>query len=134
MRNFKDEILKANNNMAKTIVIDLDGVIVDFKNCKEKCDYSGYPQNITLKRDKCPLDPEAKSVLFEIAKKGYKIVIYTSRVREEREVTEQWLEKHGITYHRLEMEKPRARIYIDDLAHKFTDWKEIREMMKNGEI
>ena len=37
-----------------SVCIDMDGVLVDFYNCQEKCDYSKYP-NTDLKREKCPV-------------------------------------------------------------------------------
>ena len=92
MRDFKEEIKKASNDMSKTIVVDLDGVIVDFKNCKENCDYTNYPDDLSgLDRTKCPVDPEAKNTLFEIIKKGYIVIIHTGRVEAERDVTKEWL-------------------------------------------
>jgi len=129
MRDFQKEIKKASNEMSRTVVVDLDGVIVDFKNCKENCDYSGYPEHITLRREKCPLDPEAVDVLREFKKAGLTIIINTSRVEEEREVTEQWLREHDVPYDRLVTMKPRGFVYLDDLAHKFVGWKNAKQVV-----
>jgi len=129
MRNFRDEIDKANNIMKRTIVVDLDGVIVDFKNCKENCDYSTYPDIIKLNREKCPLDPKAVSVLKEFQEAGYKILISTSRIEAERKVTEKWLKDHKVPYDGMTMSKPRGIVYFDDLAHKFTSWDDAREVV-----
>jgi len=128
VRDFKKEITKANNSMANTIVVDLDGVIVDFKNCKEDCDYANYPHNLAgMKRHKCPVDPEAVKTLQELKDKGYYIIINTGRDKKEETITKTWLLKNKIPYDELRTEKPRGFIYIDDLAHKFTSWKNVRE-------
>jgi len=130
MRDFKKEIEKSQNEMANTIVVDLDGVIVEFKTCKEQCDYANYPHNLSgMKRHKCPLDPEAVKTLQEFKDSGYNIIIHTGRTRDEEKVTREWLKKNKVPYDELWMEKPRGFIYIDDLGHKFTSWKNAREVV-----
>ena len=121
---YLDEIAKAQTDMAKTVIIDIDGVLVDFDNCTEGCDYSGYPHTINLRRDKCPEMDGAKEALSVFKNMGLTIILVTSRVEEERDVTVKWLEDHDLLYDSLVMGKPRGIIYIDDLAYKFTDWNE----------
>jgi len=56
--------------------------------------------------------------LYEL---GYGIWIYTSRFETDKKVTEEWLKKHGVKYHRLIMGKPWATHYIDDRAFRSLD-------------
>ena len=126
MNKFVSEIKKSNNEMAKNVVIDLDGVIIDFNHCKNIgiCDYSNYPDCLDkLKRTECPMNSSARLYMGMMKKIGMNIIIWTARVEEEREVTEEWLKKNKIPYDDLIMGKPRATVYIDDLAHRFINWE-----------
>ena len=123
MNKYLKEIHKAKTDMAKSIVIDLDGVITDFEHCSIGCDYTGYPEKyLQLQRDKCPINPDAISTLKKIKSKGMRIIIYTSRILAEKKVTENWLKKNGVIYDELVFGKPRALLYCDDLAHEFKSW------------
>jgi len=75
-----------------------------------------------LKRDCCPVNRDASSSLKKLKEKGYHIILFTSRISAEREVTVKWLKKHDIPYDELVMDKPIAFIYIDDNAYRFRDW------------
>ena len=52
---------------------------------------------------------------------GHKIIIHTARPEKDREVTEEWLDKHKVRYHRLVMDKYRADIYIDNAAKRMNE-------------
>ena len=54
----------------------------------------------------------------EIGDTTHTIVLYTARFEEDRMVTQQWLSKHGVKYHRLIMGKFRADIYVDSNAKR----------------
>lgn len=114
------------NSMSKTVVIDLDGVIVDFNNCENRgvCDYSKYPEEINLDRSKCPVNKMAKSYLNMIKSMDLRIIILTSRVYRERPATIRWLRKHEIPYDEIQFNKPRGFIYCDDLGYKFENWED----------
>jgi len=49
------------------------------------------------------------------------IILYTSRFEQDRQITQQWLYKHGVKYHRLVMDKFRADIYVDSAMMKPED-------------
>jgi len=53
------------------------------------------------------------------------ICFFTSRVEEQRKITENWLSKHGFKYHSLLMGKPRGGNYhwIDNHLVKATRYR-----------
>jgi len=119
-------------DLRRTICIDMDGVLVDFRNCSVECDgYDNYPANHKkLRRMSCPPMIGAREKLQQCRDMGLTIVIMTGRCEEERAVTEEWLKKHEIPYDDLIMDKPRAMIYVDDLAHRFDGWENTFEAIK----
>jgi len=132
MNKYLQEIHKAKTDMARTVVIDLDGVLTDFENCKVGCNYEGYPKTYKqLQRDKCPLREGAQEFINNLRKKGFKIIIHTSRIPEEGFVTVKWLWRNKIHYDRIRYNKPRGIIYIDDLAHEFKNFKEAEKEICN---
>jgi uncharacterized HAD superfamily protein len=69
--------------------------------------------------------PDAIEIINEWYNQGHIITFFTSRVEEQREVTEQWLQKHGFKYHGLLMGKPRGGNYhwIDNHIVRATRFK-----------
>lgn len=116
---------------SKTVVVDLDGVLVDFRGCKQGCNYLKYP-DVLPDRGHCPEMPGAARSLYKLKEMGYVIVIHTSRAKEEREATERWLSVHKMAYDQLVMEKPRGWLYIDDFGLKFINWKETMRFVNGG--
>ena len=58
-----------------TICVDIDGVLVDTRNCTVGCDYSGYPDSFEqLDRENCPLKEGAVEALKELQERGSKPV------------------------------------------------------------
>lgn len=103
----------------QTICIDIDGVVTDPDNCPEHCDFTDT--DVLIQWDKCPMRPGAdKFVRLLKESYGYRIVFYTGREEVDREPTEEWLKRHNIPFDELVMGKPRAMVYIDDLAYRFS--------------
>ena len=114
-----------------TIVVDLDGPIVDIYHCPQKCDYTDYPKNhASLKRTECPVVDGAVEMLKKYKARGFRIVIWTARVEVERWITEEWLRAHGVPFDELVMTKPLALIYIDDLASEFRNWHDTEKVIE----
>ncbi|MCB0611594.1 MAG: phosphoheptose isomerase, partial [Lewinella sp.] len=55
--------------------------------------------------------PDALEVLNRWYEEGHVITFFTSRTEDLREVTEEWLDRHGFKYHGLLMGKPRGGNY-----------------------
>ena len=66
--------------------------------------------------------PDALLTLNSWFDQGHVICFFTSRTEDHREVTQEWLKKHGFRYHSLLMGKPRGGNYhwIDNHLVKAT--------------
>jgi len=119
------------HDMRDAVCIDIDGVLADFYNCKERCDYTCYPMNSDyMKRDKCPVVHKAREALRALRRSGVSIILQTGRIESEREVTIKWLAENDFAYDRLIMDKPRAVIYIDDFGYRFHNWDDTMDAIK----
>ena len=69
--------------------------------------------------------PDALKTLKNWYEEGHIICFFTSRTEDHREVTENWLKKHGFKYHSLINGKPRGGNYhwIDNHLVKATRYK-----------
>ncbi|MBK8621891.1 MAG: phosphoheptose isomerase [Saprospiraceae bacterium] len=98
----------------KNFLIDIDGTICDDVPNEE-------PERMSL--------VEPYSDALEICNKwfneGHIITFFTSRTEAHREITENWLKKHGFKYHGLLVGKPRGGNYhwIDNHLVKATRFK-----------
>jgi uncharacterized HAD superfamily protein len=84
----------------KNYLIDIDGTICD-----------DIPNEEPERMIDTQLYPDALEILNKWFDEGHIITFFTSRVEEHRQVTEQWLNKHGFKYHGLLMGKPRGGNY-----------------------
>ena len=93
----------------KIYCIDIDGTL-----CTEDCEY----------KDAQPIQKVINKIntLYE----HNKIILYTARgytsKKDWRELTEEQLEKWGVKYHTLILQKPFADYYIDNKAIDILDW------------
>lgn len=87
-------------NNIKNYLIDIDGTICD-----------DIPNEEPERMIDAQLYPDALETLNKWYNEGHIITFFTSRIEEHREVTEQWLAKHGFKYHGLLMGKPRGGNY-----------------------
>lgn len=115
------------------VCVDFDGTIAPFG------DLFGYPE---------PL-PGAKDFLVMLRKKGYTIVIFTSRLStvwhrhegrdpargifEQVEYLRKYCEMYGLDVDSVTAEKIPAEAYIDDKAIEFTSWDSVKYHF-NGKV
>ena len=84
--------------------------------------------------------PDAREILNRWYDEGHIITFFTSRTEEVRDITEEWLDKHGFKYHGLLMNKPRGGNYhwIDNHIVKATryvnKWTELVEKEHTIEV
>jgi hypothetical protein len=110
-----------NQDQSKNVCIDFDGVIHnDDKGFKDGTIYGN-------------IIPGASEAIKLLAQK-YNIIIFTAKAKQDRplinnkngiELVKEWLEKNDLYQYVKEItsEKPRALVYIDDKAIRFTDWE-----------
>jgi capsule biosynthesis phosphatase len=99
----------------KKLVVDIDGTLC------EQCPYELYSAANPIK----PMIDKINRLFDD----GWEIVLFTSRGMNYnkdpkeadeyfRDITEEWLIRHGVKYHTLLYGKPTATYYIDDKAMK----------------
>ena len=98
----------------KNYLIDIDGTITD-----------DIPNEETERMITCKPWMDSLSIINEWYNQGHLITFFTSRTDEVRDITTDWLEKHGFKYHNLLMNKPRGGNYhwIDNHVVKATRLK-----------
>ena len=98
----------------KNYLIDIDGTITE-----------DVPNEEPERMATCEPYPDALATCNKWYDKGHLICFFTSRTEDHREVTEQWLNKHGFKFHSLLMGKPRGGNYhwIDNHLVKATRYK-----------
>lgn len=84
----------------KNYMIDIDGTICD-----------DIPNEEPERMATAALYPDALETINNWFESGHIITFFTSRIEEHRDVTEQWLNKHGFKYHGILMGKPRGGNY-----------------------
>ena len=98
----------------KNYLIDIDGTITE-----------DVPNEEPERMATCAPFPDALVTLNEWYDEGHVICFFTSRTEEHRQVTEDWLNKHGFKFHSLLMGKPRGGNYhwIDNHMVRATRYK-----------
>ena len=84
----------------KNYLIDIDGTICD-----------DIPNEEPERMVTANLYPDALKILNKWHDEGHYITFFTSRLEEQRSVTENWLNQNGFKYHGLLMGKPRGGNY-----------------------
>ena len=86
------------------IGFDMDGIIT-----KEN---GGWTQDYY---SSCNPNFDTIKLMRKLSKKGYKIIIYTSRLSNEvKAVTIQWLNKYNVPFDAIHFDKPLYDYFIDD--------------------
>ncbi|NNC83669.1 MAG: phosphoheptose isomerase [Flavobacteriales bacterium] len=84
----------------KNFLIDIDGTITD-----------DIPNEEPERMVTCEPYEDALETLNRWYDQGHIITFFTSRTEEHREITEEWLDRHGFKYHGLLVGKPRGGNY-----------------------
>ena len=90
--------------------IDIDGVI------SKKLIWT--PRDSYLRLRKMLLyiktNKEVIKRINKLYREGHVIILNTSRIWNDYDVTIEWLKKHKVKYHQLIMAKPLCDVYVDD--------------------
>ena len=97
---FGNDVSPVLANDIKNYLIDIDGTICD-----------DIPNEQPERMATANLYKDALETLNKWYDQGHIITFFTSRIEEHREVTEEWLNRHGFKYHGLLMNKPRGGNY-----------------------
>jgi len=112
-----------------SFAIDFDGVIHKYSKGWQNGDIYDVPME------------GSKETLAFLVQKGYRIIIFTTRLNhtlntdfeKQREMLVAWLATHGfvqdVHYHEMTAIKPKAKVYVDDRALRFTDWQNVRDTL-----
>jgi uncharacterized HAD superfamily protein len=84
---------------------------------------------IAVEQNDIPLEHRAvikgaRRALSLLCKRGYRIILYTSRSKYVERETVKWLKKNDIPFDDIIFDKPRGNIYIDDRGYRFSGWKQ----------
>ena len=102
------------DDSVKNFLIDIDGTITD-----------DVPNEEPERMVTCLPYPDALEICNKWYDEGHIITFFTSRTEEHREITENWLNKHGFKFHGLLVGKPRGGNYhwIDNHMVRATRFK-----------
>lgn len=84
----------------KNYLIDIDGTITE-----------DVPNEEPWRMETCLPYLGSVDTINDWYSEGHIITFFTSRTEDHRKVTEEWLRKHGYSYHNLLMNKPRGGNY-----------------------
>ena len=95
---------------AKKYIIDIDGIITT------KTRWSIVDTRLRLKSMFLNMKPNWNVIkkINKLAFDGHTIILHTSRLWHDYEVTKEWLNNHNVVYDTLIMAKPLGDYYIDD--------------------
>ena len=113
MKEISNEIKK------NTIAIDFDGVVHKYSKGWQGMENAYDPPNTG-----------AIMAIKELKKKGYRLVIFSSR---NVSTIEEWLLKYDLStyFDEITNTKIPAKVYIDDRAYHFTTWEKTLEDLFN---
>jgi len=114
----KAKVIFEKEHKQKLFLIDIDGTICDDIRNEES---ESYPTANVF--------PRALEIINKWYDEGNVITFFTARESKDREVTTQWLDKHGFKYHGLIMDKPRIQ---DDQEYVWIDNRKVRAVTYLG--
>ena len=98
----------------KNFLVDIDGTVCD-----------DVPNEEPERMSTVLPYPDALEMVNKWYDEGHLITFFTSRTSDTRDITTEWLDRHGFKYHGLLMDKPRGGNYhwIDNHIVKATRYK-----------
>lgn len=87
----------------KIVAVDIDGVLT-----KEE---KGFGDEVYMKRT--PVK-RAIEILKDYKRRGFKIILHSSRHHEDIRITRKWLATHRVPHDEIILGKPKADVYIDN--------------------
>jgi hypothetical protein len=118
LHSVKAKIIFEKEDVQKLFLIDIDGTICD--DIKNEDSHLYESANVF---------PKALEIINKWYDEGNVITFFTARESKDREITEQWLKKHGFKYHGLVMDKPRIG---DNQEYVWIDNKKVRAVTYLG--
>lgn len=118
LHSVKAKIIFEKEDVQKLFLIDIDGTICD--DIKNEDSHLYENANVF---------PKALEIINKWYDEGNVITFFTARESKDREITEQWLKKHGFKYHGLVMDKPRIG---DNQEYVWIDNKKVRAVTYLG--
>ena len=110
----------------KRIAIDVDGTLTKqglFPNI-----YEITQDELAKIYEKAEPDLEMIRIVNEYHKKGHIIYIFTSRNDLHERITKKWLDKYGVKYDFMIMNKPYFSLYVCDSSVNVSDFKLINRV------
>lgn len=107
------EKINLQDDHKKILIIDIDGVLAI--------------EQHDLPLENRPVVSGAQDSIKLLQQNGYKIILFTSRFRSQKEATIKWLEKNNIPFDDILFGKPRGILYIDDRGYRFKGWNQFFE-------
>jgi hypothetical protein len=98
-------------------VIDIDGVLADGTKEQVYSDAAGWAY------EHCSPIEKGFQLLHFLRERGFRIVLYTARLEEDREITLAWLKRYEAEFDYLVMGKPYGDVYVDDRSVPWTVFK-----------
>ena len=118
IHSLKAKVILHTEQKQKLFLIDIDGTICD--DIKNE-DSHLYPTANVF--------PKALDIINKWYQEGNVITFFTARESKDRQVTLDWLDKHGFKYHGLVMDKPRIK---DGQEYVWIDNRKVRAVTYLG--
>ena len=111
---YKDHLRLISNREIKNYLIDIDGTITD-----------DIPNEEPERMMTCEPFLDALETINRWHDQGHRICFFTSRTENLKQITIDWLDKHGFKYHSVLCGKPRGGNYhwIDNHIVKATQYR-----------
>jgi len=94
------------SKLSKVIAVDIDGVLTfETEEWGEEVYMARTPRLKNIKRVK------------RLHDSGYRIILFTSRHEEDKNITLKWLSKHKVVYDEIIFGKPHYDFFVDDRAY-----------------